>query len=62
VREPAEFIVDASEVRRGTPLGKCTASLHGEKADVPVKMSALRNQVFKARILITFRNEKIHTY
>ena len=47
VREPAEFIVDASEVRRGTPLGKCTASLHGEKADVPVKMSALRNQVFK---------------
>jgi hypothetical protein len=46
IREPAEFIVDASELRKGT-VGKCVSTLHGERADVPVKVSALKNQVYK---------------
>uniref|UniRef100_A0A914H238 Filamin-C n=1 Tax=Globodera rostochiensis TaxID=31243 RepID=A0A914H238_GLORO len=46
VREPAEFIIDASEVHAN--VGKVSAALLGERADVPVKVSALRNQVYKA--------------
>jgi hypothetical protein len=46
IKEPAEFILDASDLRKDA-MGKCTATLHGDRADVPVKLSALGNQVFK---------------
>ena len=48
IKEPAEFILDASDLRKDA-MGKCTATLHGDRADVPVKLSALGNQVFKVR-------------
>ncbi|KAL3089865.1 hypothetical protein niasHT_022497 [Heterodera trifolii] len=45
VKESAEFIIDASEMH--DQVGKINAALLGERADIPVKVSALRNQVYK---------------
>ncbi|CAK5072454.1 unnamed protein product [Meloidogyne enterolobii] len=46
IKEPAEFILDASNLRKDA-MGKCTATLLGDRADIPVKLSALGNQVYK---------------
>nr|CAD2206051.1 unnamed protein product [Meloidogyne enterolobii] len=46
IKEPAEFILDASNLRKEA-MGKCTATLLGDRADIPVKLSALGNQVYK---------------
>jgi len=32
-------------------MGKCTATLLGDRADIPVKLSALGNQVFKVNFI-----------
>jgi hypothetical protein len=44
LNEPAEFIVDCSELPHGA-MGRCTATLIGDRADIPVRLTSMRNQV-----------------
>lgn len=43
VKEPAEFVVDCSEC----PEGTLTATLIGDKADIPVRISSLSPNIYK---------------
>ncbi|CAJ0934049.1 unnamed protein product, partial [Mesorhabditis belari] len=45
LKEPAEFIVDGSDISRD---GRLTATLIGQKADIPVKVQQLGHNVYKA--------------
>ena len=44
LKTPAEFIIDASEI----PKSKVTSMLIGDKADIPVRLQHLGNNVYKA--------------
>jgi hypothetical protein len=43
VNESAEFIIDCSEVPTDA-MGKCVAALTGDRADIPIKLTPMRNQ------------------
>lgn len=43
VNRPAEFVIDCSELPVDA-VGKLRATLIGDKADIPVRITALRNQ------------------
>jgi filamin len=43
IKQPSDFVIDATEA----PAGNITAKLIGDKADIPVRLTSIGNNVFK---------------